>query len=1077
LKHIVVLMMENRSFDHMLGGLRAVDPRINGLVGKETNLDSTGELVRVQPLAEFQGQLDLDPDTHFPAVHKQLYYGTDGPPGPPSMNGFVQSYFGQMKDADHSRKIMYYFSPEKLPVLASLASNFAVFNGWFSSVPGPSACNHAFAHYGTAFGQVGMDVFYYSKKYISIYERLVNAGHSAKLYHFDTASSSRDAVDLLQNQPALVGTYNQFLEDCRSGTLPQYSFVEPNYTHHSGDDGAEVVASDQHPDHDVHQGEVFIATVYNAIRQNPSLWQSTALLIVYSEHGGIYDHVPPPSCPPDGFQATPDQTGVPGLTFLFDRLGVRVPAILVSPWIAKGTVVAGPEDPVNGKVFDHASIPATATSFFIGEYPNRTPREIAAQTFLDLLTDEMRPDSDCLVFGVDGGRGKDGAEVISTPRPGVPRILVDVAAKESELYQAGYQSDQPEGRDLLDVTGEVDALAAVLAAKEVGPPLSLGLFGDWGSGKSFFMRQLESRISVLQEDAQAAHGDSAFCENIVQIGFNAWNYIDTNLWASLTSEIFEGLAAALARRRGEDSQEERARVLAAASSSLTILAEAERKKAEADELLRRAEERLTALQGNRAAVEVRLEPFELFKAAYRFAISQPDVQGYIKSAARELHVDQVETAASEVKSEILELHGILSTLLFAMRNTERLWIWIVAPVAALTLGWISSYMLRRFSLGGLMAQTTTLLVAIAGFLGWFMPGARKALGFIQKARDAHRQLIEKKQNEYKGKLNMERTDLISKVEEAQRDVDAAARQATAVSAQLEQLRADRRLANYIRQRNESTDYTKHLGLIARVRMDFKQLSTLLRDVREEADSEMKRRQQEEDHEQRLFPRIDRIILYIDDLDRCPAKNVVEVLQAVNLLLAFPLFVVVVGVDPRWLLHSLEQHSIAMSAGRDEAQDAETQMVWESTPLNYLEKIFQIPYTLRPMDSFGFSNLVDALSAAPDKPGPMDAGSPTSTVKRSPGAATSTAAESKEVSEAKVSAPELSRKVERRPDHLRIEDREQSFMKLLHELIPSPRAGKRFINIYRLLRASVRQRERVLGGHPKPANDGHLKTGQ
>ena len=105
------------------------------------------------------------------------------------------------------------------------------------------------------------------------------------------------------------------------------------------DDGAELIASDQHPDHDVQQGEVFIATVYNAIRQNPDLWQSTALLIVYDEHGGTYDHVPPPACTPDGFSATPDQTGVPGLTFLFDRLGVRVPAILISPWVAKGTVV------------------------------------------------------------------------------------------------------------------------------------------------------------------------------------------------------------------------------------------------------------------------------------------------------------------------------------------------------------------------------------------------------------------------------------------------------------------------------------------------------------------------------------------------------------------------------------------------------------------------------------------------------------------------------------------------------------------------------------------------------------------
>ncbi|MDP9053090.1 MAG: alkaline phosphatase family protein [Acidobacteriota bacterium] len=400
LQHIVVLMMENRSFDHMLGSLRAVDPRINGLTGKENNPDTSNEPVRVAPQAEFQSQLDPDPDHHFPAVHKQLYFGTQGPPGPPSMNGFVQSYYDQQKNLGHSRKIMYYFPKEKLPVLTTLAENYAVFNGWFSSIPGPTLCNRAFAHYGTSFGQVSMDVFYYDKKYLSIYERLTGAGHDAKIFYFDAASSSLEVVNLLQDQPALFGTFDQFLDACKTGQLPPYSFVEPNYTDHESASGAEQIACDQHPDHDVQHGEVFIAQVYNAIRQNPDLWKSTALLIVYDEHGGTYDHVPPPACVPDGFEATPDKTGVPGLTFQFDRLGVRVPAILVSPWIPKSTVVPGPEDPAHARVFEHASIPATATSFFIGDYENRSPREKQALTFLDLLSDHMRPDTDCPVFGV-----------------------------------------------------------------------------------------------------------------------------------------------------------------------------------------------------------------------------------------------------------------------------------------------------------------------------------------------------------------------------------------------------------------------------------------------------------------------------------------------------------------------------------------------------------------------------------------------------------------------------------------------------------------------------------------------------
>src|SRR5579864_9585532 len=160
LKHIVVLMMENRSFDHMLGALKAADPRINGLTGTESNLDTTNEPAKVQPNAEFQSQLDPDPDHHFPAVHKQLFFGTTGPPALPSMGGFVQSYFDQQRDVNHSRKLMYYFAADQLLVLHTLAHSFAVFNGWFSSIPGPTICNRAFAHYGTSFGQVSMDMFY-----------------------------------------------------------------------------------------------------------------------------------------------------------------------------------------------------------------------------------------------------------------------------------------------------------------------------------------------------------------------------------------------------------------------------------------------------------------------------------------------------------------------------------------------------------------------------------------------------------------------------------------------------------------------------------------------------------------------------------------------------------------------------------------------------------------------------------------------------------------------------------------------------------------------------------------------------
>jgi phospholipase C len=397
LKHIVVLMMENRSFDHMLGGLRKQDARINGLTGNETNPDNTGAAIKVQPGAKYEGQLKNDPDHHFPGVDLQIFGGAQDDGRVANMQGFIKSYMTQAKDAKTAQAIMSYFTPDQLPVLTSLATEYAVFNGWFSSIPGPTICNRAFAHYGTSFGQVSMDIFFLLDPILSAYERMVHAGKTSKIYYYDQQSSTMEIVNLLKSQPQLFGTFAQFLADCKTGNLPQYSFIEPCYNDHTGDDGGAILASDQHPDHDVREGERFIATVYNAIRTNPALWQNTALLVVYDEHGGIYDHVVPPACTPDDYTAKAADTGT-GRAFAFDRLGIRVPAILISPWIARGTVVPGPEDPVKGRVFEHASIPATVTNFFLNGDAKRTGREQKAQTYLDLLTSTMRPDEDCITF-------------------------------------------------------------------------------------------------------------------------------------------------------------------------------------------------------------------------------------------------------------------------------------------------------------------------------------------------------------------------------------------------------------------------------------------------------------------------------------------------------------------------------------------------------------------------------------------------------------------------------------------------------------------------------------------------------
>jgi phospholipase C len=571
LKHIVVLMMCNRSFDHMLGGLRQSDPRIDGLRGDETNPDPSGTLVPVQPFAAYQGQLDPDPDHHFAAVDQQIFASGTSKSRRPTMQGFINSYFRQRRDLKHSHNVMYYFAPDKLPVLTRLAKEFAVFNGWFSSVPGPGLCNRAFAHYGTSFGSVTNDVHFSSQNFPSIYERLLAGGRTARIYYYDAASSTLTVPSLLSQQQ-LFGEYDQFLAACKNGTLPDYSFVEPNYANHYGPAGL-VLASDQHPDHHVQQGEQFIATIYNALRESP-LWPHTALLIVYDQHGGIYDHVSPPDCHPDGFiaQSKDTQTGSP---FEFDRLGVRVPAVLVSPWIPKGTVVSpltGSDSSRDQRVFEHASIPATVTDFFLPNFDERGqrfPRERAANKFLDILSSEVMR-TDAIFFSIDDVGFQSSPEGVENQPisgliaaqvryfkeledrlPVAERTGIELESIRTEREAADYiqmvtskvaprastpSVVQPKRRvqigpsthlardrwtveDSLGHYPYAYGIYRFLTDGGTRPPLAISIQAPWGGGKTSIMRMIQAQLdpeALRQVEKQGTSSERAKVEDVLQ---------------------------------------------------------------------------------------------------------------------------------------------------------------------------------------------------------------------------------------------------------------------------------------------------------------------------------------------------------------------------------------------------------------------------------------------------------------------------------------------------------------------------------------------------------------------------------
>jgi phospholipase C len=367
IKHIVVLMMENRSFDHLLGYLMTENVEIDGVTDNlYTNSDTDGEPCRTTSGAEYQGQLILDPGHDVDDVYFQMYGVTFGTPpaGAPNMSGFAQSY---QQMGGGAQDIMRCFQPQQVPNIAALANSYAVCDRWFSSVPGPTLPNRAFAHFGTSFGRLDMSPVYFANQ-PNIYSRLKAAGAQGKIYYYAPWSGTMGLTFLLTNQSQYFGLWGDFLSDCKKNRLPQYSFVEPPYY----DNGA-TIAADQHPDHNVQAGDNFVRQVYEAIRSNVDTWHSTLLLVVWDEHGGIFDHVPPPAV------GHPDQFTSTAPVFNFDHYGVRVPAIVISPYISAGKV--------DHTLYEHASIPAMATAQFIGDPQTNSPfaREQWANTPLALL--------------------------------------------------------------------------------------------------------------------------------------------------------------------------------------------------------------------------------------------------------------------------------------------------------------------------------------------------------------------------------------------------------------------------------------------------------------------------------------------------------------------------------------------------------------------------------------------------------------------------------------------------------------------------------------------------------------------
>jgi phospholipase C len=345
--HIVVVMLENRSFDHMLGylSLSGGRPEIDGLRPALANRYQ-GRGYPVHHLAATA--LGMDPDHSAGAIDTQIAEG--------NMSGFVASAAATLaaqgiEDGDPGC-VMGYYDDTDVPVYDHLAEQFAVCDRWFASVPGATLPNRLYALCGTAGGsrddrpphipplyhqssfvrhldahQISWRWYSFDPGTLRLADARYRLGHHQRFGYFSKTGLPWKTVFDISCNPKIPS----FLEDAAAGTLRSVSWIDPAFTNFNP---LGFPVNDDHPMADIKDGQDLVLAIYDALATSPQ-WDSSLLVIVYDENGGFYDHVPPPEAADDEPQT-------------FGRYGVRVPAIIVSPWIEPRTV--------SHTLFDHTSI-------------------------------------------------------------------------------------------------------------------------------------------------------------------------------------------------------------------------------------------------------------------------------------------------------------------------------------------------------------------------------------------------------------------------------------------------------------------------------------------------------------------------------------------------------------------------------------------------------------------------------------------------------------------------------------------------------------------------------------------------
>lgn len=494
-------------------------------------------------------------------------------------------------------------------------------------------------------------------------------------------------------------------------------------------------------------------------------------------------------------------------------------------------------------------------------------------------------------------------------------------------------------KDLLNFESDIKAFGTIMALKETKPPLAIALFGQWGTGKSFFMHNLKINISKLSEEQKgvSTKTENQYCKGIAQITFNAWSYLDSNLWAGLVSEIFEKLDEYINDNTKGNIQ--KLKVLKKINERTTLFKSEKEKSIKLKDITQNLNNALNTEKEelNNQLINSKI----LIRSLKKYGINTEEIESFIPE---------------NIKKEILGSKSLLKIIL----RSKLIWVLILIFI-------IFSFLQYKFELPEIsMAWLNNLLDYI---------GVTPLISAIIVFRKKHKSTLLALSDLIKNKKkivskNVTISAIRKKIESNENDIETYKKDIKKFENQISQTQyglkqniTQEAISDFISNRKDSNDYIKHQGIISTIRKDFETLSELFKDLNSSVDDETK-----QEFSSNFTKPLERIILYIDDLDRCPDDKVLEVLQAVNLLMAFPLFVVVVGVDARCVHNALTHRNILQYSqlldGRNIEQMEKEFDINIIQPEDYLEKIFQIPFHLEDANELGMKKIVDELLKEP-----------------------------------------------------------------------------------------------------------------